>query len=155
MKRIGLLIVLLAASNCLAFAWAEEGASEPPAICQEAEAPLQSSQEKPDTVPLLLPPDRAIPVSSGIPDCPATQNCTGGHISCTGESPCQANGPYRDTDTGSSQCNRNGQTLVCVFGTIHVRVQACGYCPCCTAQPACVCPAQPSGCGTAIILVCK
>ena len=156
MKRIVLLIGLLAAFNCLCLASGETSAAESAATCMEAVPALPYSQEA-DTLPLVLPAVLAVPVSAGIPECPETQTCNGGSNTCDEANfPCQANGDITLTDTGSSECTRNGRTLVCLFGTIHIKEQICGHCPCCSWQPfACFCPSDPALCGKAITTVCK
>jgi len=154
-RRIVLLIGFLAVFNTLCFS-AEVSQPESSAVCQAAETEQQSSNQDAQSLPLELPSQGAVPVSSGIPDCPATQTCGGGSNTCNGSNPCQANGSISLEDTGSSKCNRNGRTLACIFGTIHIKTQECGHCPCCTAQPfPCICPIDPDACGTAITIVCQ
>ncbi len=156
MNRIVFLIGFLAAFNCLCFASGETAAAEPVVSCTAAEPALPYSQQA-ETLPLVLPAGLATPVSSGTPECPDTQTCGGGSNTCNQDYfPCQANGAVTETETGSSECTRGGRTHVCLFGTIHIKEQVCGHCPCCSWQPfGCPCPSDPADCGTAITTVCK
>ena len=152
MKKVVVLMVLIGALTGFSLGAGEEKASEPAAAC-ESSAGQQSTEHQTKDLPepLLL----AKPASSGIPECPAVQSCAGGSFACNGNNACGPTGPAKLRDTGSSQCTRNGQVLACIIGTIHVKKQKCGLCPCCFSQPACLCPNDPTVCGTAITLVCQ
>lgn len=152
MKKIAIIVLASACFSVVSLAGSEEGAVEPVALCSGEVVAQQSSEGQAELVePFLL----AETPSSSIPECPQTQTCAGGSNVCDGQSACAANGPSKSYDTGSDKCTRNGQVLACIFGTIHVKKQKCGLCPCCFQNPACFCPIDPNLCGNAITLFCQ
>ena len=81
---------------------------------------------------------------SGLPACPTTSlTCVGGSTSekCRGSSFCRAGSVTQLIDTGNTQCDDNGTTVTCGPGkTIQIKQIPCSQCPCCSQQPACLCP---------------
>lgn len=78
----------------------------------------------------------------GVPPCPAIQTCQTGTFECGGNNSCGANLQVRDL--GWKACD----TLTCgPHQTVHILWGVCGYCPCCSTTPACLCPGPGIGCG--------
>lgn len=114
MKKTVLLVAMVASTASLASA-EEKPIANPKKACRVNEAAIlfPTVEESPRHDEFVLPQLLAEPARSGIPDCPTVSPCPGGNFTCTSSSSCGPVGRIRLTDTGSTQCNRNGQTLAC------------------------------------------
>lgn len=89
-------------------------------------------------------------VAAPIP-CPGERTCPS---TCGGITPCRKGTGGSTLDLGVKKCERSdGSEFKCTGPTtIHVVTTNCTQCPCCSAQPACLCPID---CGVDVTLTCQ
>ncbi len=151
MRRISVIFALLAlcsAGALLAQDHAEAAACS--AVVPGAELAAQWSQEleKPAGV------ESDAEVEAGrkpVLPCPTESDCTGpagnGNTCSTNPANCGA-GPGQKIDTGQRACSQGGLIFKCPRGsTIVIKTANCFQCPCCSTQPACLCP---NDCGSVL-----
>ena len=148
MRRPVLILAILIVSFGLTLAQADEAQPAPttgdaqPSTCQSRTAAEIVEQWKAKVQPMA------------IPDCPEESDTCNSKV-CGGITPCQTSSSSSSVDTGFAKCFKaQGELFNCNAGgaTVHLTTTACVQCPCCTAEPRCLCPLD---CGEVVALSCQ